>query len=318
MPDGKRLIVARGPVTGNDLTFGRVEIADLKGKVDRVVAKGVGINSMALSPSGNLLALSGGPREPLEIREVKSGALVRRFETGVCGYPRYEFLRDGKTIVVLASALLMEYGHIEVQTCTFPDGEPKKLIASDGASQIAVDPTGKWIAVVTSKMKSAPNQFPQPSDYRVQIYNAATGGLEQAISSGERVVGMSFSPDGSNLIVRQQNGRIDFRSTTTWLVKLSLMSQSVSQGFGFTQSTLALSADGHTLVVSLDGIGVAIYDLGNKGRLRTYYAPRRTLWRSVDLSPDGKRLAIGTTDGTVEVKSIVDGQLFSTGLIKTK
>jgi len=309
LPDGKRLVVGRGPITGNGQVVGRIEITDVRGKVVRTLAENVGINSAALSPDGKTLATSRGDRDPLELRDLKTGALVRRFESGIQSYPQYEFFANGKGIVFIASALLTEYGHLEAQTCTLKDGQPTKLIASDGASRIAVDPAGKWIAVVTSRTQTLSNQFPKPFDYRIQIYNASNGSLEQSIPSALRVAGMSFSPTGSRLIVRQQDGKIEFRDTTTWQVTRALVSQSVPEGFGFDPATIIESKDAQTLLVSLEGLGVAIYDLRLKGKPRISYAAPRTLWRSVDLSPDGKTFALGTTDGTIELRSIKDGRL---------
>lgn len=117
-------------------------------------------------------------------------------------------------------------------------------------------------------------------------------------ASDDAKYGIAFSPDGANLALGGVN--LDIWSTKGYLAKNILARE--KERFTYGYSLVRFSADGRELVAaSRSQKTVHIYDVASGKVARTIALGTEGNPSSLAVSRDGRLLAVGTTEGTIEI-----------------
>jgi WD40 repeat protein/serine/threonine protein kinase len=166
---------------------------------------------------------------------------------------------------------------------------------------IAFSPDGKWLA-------SSAVSFGGRKPDGVRIWDVATGKQMRCLeATGNNVFGVAFSADGKQLATAHSDGGIRLWDSATGKLLREMPERHRDNAF-----KVAFSRDGDRLAsISRDGTA-RIWNLsGNQGPL---ILDGEMDLRSVDFSPDGKKLATGSWANVVSIWDTVTGkrlQVFS-------
>ncbi|SOC56883.1 BTAD domain-containing putative transcriptional regulator [Ornithinimicrobium cerasi] len=245
-----------------------------------------------VSPDGRFAVLQAGSWDEeterptvgaLEVREVTTGEVVLTLE-GFCEHPRFDPQGAG---------------------CGSP---PETPFAFD-AWRVRWSPDGRWIAAAD------PHSEPGAG----AVWDAATGALvttflhegPEELESWGAPRELVFSPTSDRLVVATVGGHLVALDTATWS---PVADHPLDVQNAASAGPVGYDADGSLVVVSpyRDNIPRASVLLVDAQTLET-----RSVWtnlaedslRSADISPDGTRIALGTSDGVVRVVDLVDGTL---------
>ena len=300
LPDGKRLLVARAQTNAPSL-----EIWDAKGrkrlrKID--LEKDIDVSTVAMAPDAKIVALGGPNRSSTHIVDLDSGKTTLNIEAGIFFLPQFTFLPNGKQLLAIRSALLTEYGSLQASLVDAATSKTTDLDGSGGATQIAADPSGHWLAVAVNQYLGSPNIWPRHFQSRVLTYNAATHELAKTITLPDDVatVSLAFTPDGSKLAVRRVDGPITLYRTVDATPVQTLTSPATPGGPMDNMNAMKFSQNAKTLATLSFG-SVTLYDLSTT-KSKTYNPKPWTLWRGFAFSPDGSSFVIGGTDGKIEFR----------------
>jgi WD40 repeat protein len=148
---------------------------------------------------------------------------------------------------------------------------------------LAVSADGRWTAC--GHWRSSP---------AAQVWDNATGQTVRSFESGPAGATsafVAFSPDGQWLITCEQ-GVYRFWKVGTWEPGPSIERDQIEPFPG----PIAWSRDGRTVAVARSSTGVLLLDAASGQRLATMKANSRRSVRSLDFSPDGRRLAVANID----------------------
>lgn len=106
----------------------------------------------------------------------------------------------------------------------------------------------------------------------------------------------AFSPDGTLLATSDASGAIDIRSTRDWKLVERLKHPGGATALHFGTDVTHLFSAGY------DGT-IREWNLARHATIRTFKARGATIW-TIDISPDGKRLAAGGEDSIIRVWNI--------------
>lgn len=193
---------------------------------------------------------------------------------------------DGK---ILATA---SYDRL-VMLWDFESLKPVKTLKdhTDAVHALAFAPDGKTIASAGS-------------DRTVKLWSVATGTREKTLSdSTGELYTLAFTPDGTTLFA----AGVD-RSIRGWRV-VEKDAPLVKSAFAHDGAVLriGISSDGKTLVSSGEDRDVKLWDLATFEPRRAF--PKQSDWpQAIVLSKDGKRIAIGRHDGSIELIDTEDGK----------
>lgn len=297
-PDGK--LFARG-------RLGVVELFEVKEDGALQFSKELpghaeSVRALSFSPDGTLLAAGGGkPGRNGEVIlwDIAKGETVRRIEGHTDNILDLDFHPDGKTFATASYDKTVRIWSVE-------SGEELHLLKDHVDAVFSVDfsPDGMQLASGAG-------------DRTVKIWDAVTGERILTLSDSTSAVrSVAFAPS-SHLIAA---GAAD-KMIRVWDL---LASQADS---GFTQSALTrgnlvhstFAHDGALLEIRYSPNGQTLYSTAQDRRIKAWDASRMTAptayaeqsdWvLALDLSPDGRFLAVGRYDGTGAVYSTEDGAL---------
>ncbi|MBF8283025.1 MAG: hypothetical protein HW378_1940 [Anaerolineales bacterium] len=287
-PDGKRLAtigdngttIVWDSMTGEEL----LRLPGTTAQSDVVTGQRI-----IYSPDGKFLAAC--DNDQVKVYDPLSGELIKTLAGQPGEVTAVAFSRDGThiasgdrngTVIVWATAtgdsLLELAGH------------------TDAVEGLTFSPDGKWLVTASD-------------DATIKIWDAAAGDLLRDYSDFTGLVSsVAFSPDGTRFAFTTVDGshvwQIDFNTVEG---VTTIMNQEI---FTIPGGASVFSPDGTRLAgVSASTIGnaVKLWDAANGRELLTLSG--HTGWvMGIAFSPDGKRLASTSLDGTVKVWSLTPGQ----------
>jgi WD40 repeat protein len=286
--------------------------------------------SVAFSPSGKILATSGGQGSDLTLWDVATGQPMfqpEKSKTG--GIGAIAFSPDGRFIasgdsdsnviiwdVTTGQSLLDLQGHSGwVFSVMFsPDGQ---ILASGGTDNtIILWDVNTWQPIRTLTGHSGAIQslaFSSDSkllasgsnDTTIILWDVASGLPTGEPFSGhsDLVFSIAFSPDDKTLV----SGSAD-RSIRTWDVQSGRMIGVPLVAHTDWVNDVIFSPDGKTLVTGSQDSSIIVWDVNpSPSNKRALEGHTGLVW-SVAFSPDGKRLASGSHDGTIILWDVASGQ----------
>lgn len=283
------------------------------------------IAALAFSPDGQHVVV-GGYYEAI-IWNVADGTLVRR----ISGLPERILSlawHPQRPILAVGGGSPMQWGTVAL--ADVKNAAPVRFLCDlpETVLSVAFSPDGKRIAAGSG-------------DRTVRLFDAATGASLRVLKlHADWVQGVAFSEDGSHLITasRDRTARVvDLSSgevnTSYTAHDMPLLAAAFSQGSkrAWTlarggalhnwdaRSVSSKNAAVGTDLVNLVRVGDSVVALASDRKLRlisgddrkvkgTWDAPREMV-QAFAVSPDGTRLACGTTSGTVAIYSLPEGKL---------
>ncbi|MBL8751285.1 MAG: serine/threonine protein kinase [Planctomycetes bacterium] len=288
----------------------------------------------ALAPNGRCAASWGGERGDVRLWDTGTSVVVARLGGHHHRVQAIQFSPDGSLVATAGmdgairvfsapdGALLAEARHSDAVDCLAFSADGTRLLSgsrdttarlwslrredggatlreqrtfvgpADQVMHVAFDPTDR-LAVVGGK------------DGVVRVFDAGTGqsatGAElMRYEVGTAVEDCSFDPEGRRLLVRAGKHR-----ALVW-------------DFGDTRGVVTLRQPGKVPSACFDPSGDRVATAGDDERIRVWNAhDGRQLWvseklgnpvRTIDIAPTGDRVVAGTTDGTVAVHRLADGE----------
>jgi WD40 repeat protein len=248
-----------------------------------------------LSPDGKTLACLGQKR--LYFLDAVTGKELHRVTRTLQRRPKEKidaglgFTADGKQFAVTVAnrgeelfVVVPIHGVLLLDVAT---GEPVRIGISDkwDASDVALDPSGKLLAVGEWKGVVTPRELP-------------SGRFGPAIHVDETPGGLAFSPDSKKLLI------ITSKEIAFWNPATGVKEGMFSLLPGFRCQSLCFSVDGAQLAFSSDD-AILLFDAKSMKQIRRL--PNNNC-RYFQFSPDGKTLA-GFDRSAIHLCNVADGKL---------
>lgn len=281
-PNGKRLFAGSdetGIALAWDVTNGE-ELFRFDGE-----SAVVGIDAIAVSPDGTRLATG-------------------EFDTTV----RFWDAATGALLQTL-------FGHASqvVSVAYSPDGSYLASGSEDGTVKLWESATGREALTLGGHTSGVMGVAFSPNGDR--LYSAGRDGTARIwdispaagrdglnlVGHSDRLFGVAYHPDGTQVATWSWDG-----SANVWDAVTGAMVQSFSHENAFTGNP-SYSPDGKQLAI-IDGGGATVFDAHSGERL---YALPALAGEAIEVlfSPDGSRLALAATDGTVRIHDSANGNL---------
>lgn len=299
-PDGKFLAVVNGGAAGNAVTFFDVATGAEQQKIALPRSQSSGI---AFAPDGTLY-IGGGNSGQVHIVTTKGQtperqpslavpdliALNERAESGSTKSPAYlsglTLSPDGKTLYVT------NLTNDAIYSLSLPDGTikvKKQTATNDRPGSLCLSPDGKTLYVTLW------------GNVQVLALNAETLETEKTFTVGSHPNAMAITKDAKRLFVSCGNSDAVYvlDTATGQLIERIMMSLTPDSPAGATPSHLALSPDEKSLfVANSDNNAVAVVEIETPGRSTVKgFIPTAYYPTIVTVTPDGKRLFIGSSKG---------------------
>jgi WD40 repeat protein len=279
-PPKKTEFVRRGHVVPQPLTT--------------IPAHEAGVSAVAFSPDARFIVTGGIDDGTAKLWDLAKHAIV--CEMGQ-SWPvtAVAFSPDGKRILTASSSvkvtsagLSVTHGQLlawDLPTCAEGTAFMQDARLLDDA---AFSPDGKLVAGLESKA------------HKVRIFDATTGAFVRAIDASEAgSPSLAFFPDGKTLAVGSDDGvdLVDLGSGT----RRAMLEASASD--------VVVTPDGATIVTA-SGPELRTWDASGQSVqvIKSLGEPGTTL----AISPDGRRLATGSEDGTIKIWDVARGTLLQT------
>ena len=269
-----------------------------------------GATSISFSPDGKTLA-SVGENNTICLWNVTTGQKKKIIDGHTSNVESISFSSDGKTLAI---------GNLSntIYLWDTPTGQKKKIVTghTHGVKSISFSPDGKTLA--------------SGSWREINLWNATNCKHKQTLNGHGAVVNsISFSPDGDVLASGSWDKTIRLWDVATGehtLVNQHLINNQTGRKHAI--SCVSFSPDGKTLASgSWNGDGnIHLWDVAT-GRVRYILAyqhlagnqPGHTFGvSSVSFNPDGKTLASGGTDKSIQLWDVVTGEYKQTLVGHTK
>ena len=283
-PDGKLL------ATGTEDGIARIWDATTGRLVKELVGHPHRINAVAFSPDGQLL-LTGGNASRAKIWSVETGTELASIKCNL-EVRAVAFLPNGKRFVTAGGDFCVTLWDTETGAAVRTLRGHEKAILS-----LSVSPDGRFLASGSQ-------------DYTVRIWDAEAGSLVRLIDLRTSLFpanypyALAFTPDGKRIAIGDAANQIQFWDVEGKGGPTLLTKAEVNTGDSIAFSPrISLFATGH-----IRDNHVRIWQLSNGRELKTF-AGHGARVNSVTFSPDGRRLASGSGDGSVKLWSVLtDGE----------
>ena len=258
----------------------------------------------------------------IKLWDLESGKVLTHFEPAGGRCEVVDFSPDGKFLaggtatgrVVLwdtargKQVATLSGGGTSIRSLKFsPDG--RQLAAASASGTIQIWDVSKRVLLFSLNRHSgsveslaySPDgaRFASLAGRQVLLWNSATGQvLAEFMGSGTLQGSLAFSPSGKTLVANGWG-----HTVREWDVDQASALQTLS-GLRDRTERASFSPDGRTLLTASRGGGVSLWEAVT-GR-RAAHVPVRG--RFAEVSPSGKRLAIGITDGVVLIYSYPPGK----------
>ncbi|HEY1012350.1 MAG TPA: hypothetical protein VGE07_06550, partial [Herpetosiphonaceae bacterium] len=267
-----------------------------------MMLSGVG-GGASFSPDGaRILTHSGGA---VRILDAATGAELRSFEAG--SRRIYDLTYDAAGARIAVSS-----GSVEIWD------------AVSGARLLQNPPEGaddRTVSGIRNRIRFSPDGAKLATMfYSVLVYDAASGAENLVIVTGEQdksdSLGLAWSPDGAKIATSGQRGQVQIWDAATG----SLLRE--FQGPGMLVNDVAWSPDGTKLATANDYNLAIVWDAETGERLREIAVTReidvllgrrpdghpRDYTAAIAWSPDGAKLAIGSSDASAGVWDAASGE----------
>jgi len=258
----------------------------------------------ALAPDGQTLAVSQGPGG-IHIRRVSDGRVVRTLGADLPAAQAVTFAPDGKTLAVSTGATLYLWRTADGRLLWHrPTG-------FDQVSSIVFTATGADLVLAGFRTDNQEDN----QTYPAQVRRTADGTVVRMLGTDPayRMTGAAkagiIAVASSVGIGTNQRSTVQIRRTTDWQV-LRVLTDT------WGTDDLAISPDGQQLVEVGSDTGVQLWRLAQDSAPRTLVDGDGTLGLSgpvaVAFAPDGRTLAVGDADSTLQLRRATDGQVLAT------
>jgi WD40 repeat protein len=280
------------------------------------------VNSVCVSPDGNLLA-SGGEDNTIKLWSLPDRALLKTLKghandvTSVCISP------DGK---LLASGSYDE----TIKLWSLLNGDLLKTLRhGDWVNSVCISPDGKLLVSASSGT--------------IKLWSLPDGALLKTLERSGWAKPICISPDGKLLVLAGNEGTLFLWSLSEWALLQTVhdaaaapATSDVKPAWGWSSrvESVCISPDGKLLVSGYwNNTTIKLWSMPEGDLLKTLeerasrepvrrYHPEGVLLKtlkghtggvcSVCVSPDGKLLASGSWDDTIKLWSLPDGVLLKT------
>jgi WD40 repeat protein/serine/threonine protein kinase len=278
-PDGKSLITGGIDGVGRIWNVPQLTVAQtLKSHISQ-------IRGAAYSPLGNLVA-TGALDPSVRLWNPTDGSLAREITQGVAEVACVAFSPDEKLLAV---------GYHNPYSASIFAVETGKLVATlEGHTSsiltVAFNPAGTRL--ITSGY-----------DATIRCWDVGTWQELRAMTGVNRngVTSIRYSPDGKTIAAGIGDGRVDFYDAESGFFQKTLTCD--DQG----AATLSFSHDGKRLAIAGSGQAVRIWDLITQTEIDHPAVPILCF----AASPDGRWLALGKSDGSVDMWDVAAGMSHS-------
>ena len=207
------------------------------------------------------------------------------------------------------------------RTATSPDGSLVASVDKDGAVSVrnAVTVTGKPLHGPWKLTRPVTDVAFDPEGTRVlaaseggaQIWTVRDKAAPKVLSHSGVVKQAIFTPDGSRVAIVGPNDVLEIFDARTGVKQPG---QSKKLPAKVLASRLALSPDGGVVVTAGMALtNIVLKDIATDGRVRTLR--HNSVVNDAAFSPDGKRLAVATAEGTAYLWDIATGQTVAASLL---
>jgi WD40 repeat protein len=324
-PSGRYLLVQGGPERGGPDVPSGLGIWDLEREQPLALpAVTATASSAAWSPDGRKLAV-GCLTGSVTVAGFPGGDGERQFQFG-SPVSWLSFSSDGRFLGIAAGSTARVW---DCQARTFATRELRHPAALDA---LAFDPTGNRL--VTACRDGLARIYAMPRDSAQPRYPPVPHVSKQPYVPGAKVTPPLFVAGGSQLLTRNEKDLLWWNADTgekvrsvtrEYMARMSLLGPGQADAKAKSRSEPLLDGAGCVITLSPDGkylavgegrapLGIAQLLDAETGRAILAFE-YRNLVASLAFSPDGRRLLIGSTDRTAEIRSVPSGQLIGPPLV---
>ncbi len=280
-PDGKLLAVG-GTNIPDTASFWDAKTGE---RVEKSPGHNALISAVAFSPNGAEVATcSVVVRDPIvRIWDVKTGRLLRTFEAHPFGVERVVYTPDGTKLITGG------WGDPDARNVRVWDARTLKRVREIkvnwyGVGHLAVSADGERVVAV--RTGTTPDE--------VIVWDVKTGKkLHEHPRLGQSTQGIAFLPGGQTLLI------CNYSAIRSWDVAAAPGSGERELARG-VKLHMALSPDGRVVALTSESKGTTrLIEVISGQEICRFGDDRRG--RSIAFSPDGRTLALGTAEGTIQL-----------------
>ncbi len=254
----------------------------------------IGVNSVALSPDGAMLATCSAVDNTGKLWRVSDGTLVHTLAAHYAGVQSTAISPDGQ-FVATTGDVAHGSGEVPVKLWRVDDGTLVRTFTGDNeqvSTAVSFSPNGQLLAC--------------GQGYVLRVWRVSTGQLLRSFTGHTwTVFDSAFSPDGVTVASASGDGTIKI-----WNVQTGALVRTLT-GHTFFVMSLAYSTDGSTLVSGSFDNTVKLWNVSTGTVIRSLTGQGDGVY-GVDYAPDGLTVASAAGDNTVVQWRVSDGALLRT------